>query len=328
MMSIWGAFSVPYIASAATFYQQLDDSSGAIELTGSRQLVGSFMTTENHDITNGLAHGLVVYNPDNNVAVAAVRIEISTTTPNGGAVVATYDTENVGSTDSDLFLDLLANGSGTLIAGQMYYIFASLISNSQPGNSLRLNLSEDFFYGYLTDTTGESIPIAPGIPGFTSAGISTTSQQVYCNQNFSTTTGLLDSVGQSIALGVCNVGVFLFVPSATVLQNFADTASSTKSKIPFSYYYDFAAQLDGASASTTGNFTVLSADLRGTGVGSTSAWASVLPASFAYLSSTTISTYVSPALYDLFFLLMRSAIWIAVLFHVYHRLVPKHAHKV
>jgi len=63
-------------------------------------------------------------------------------------------------------------------------------------------------------------------------------------------------------------------------------------------------------------------------VGSTTPWGTVLPSSFTYLASSTISTYVPTPLYNTLFFLMRSAIWIMVLFHIYHRIRPKHATQV
>lgn len=162
------------------------------------------------------------------------------------------------------------------------------------------------------------------VPEITSSQFDLSGAFTFCNDLFASSTG----IGATIMNGLCVVGGYLFIPSYSSIQGFSDLLSVSEDKIPFSYYYDFADILNGSSASSSSNFTALSLDLRGTGVGSTSPWANVLPSSFAYLSSTTITTYVNPTLYDLLFLLMRSAIWIAVLFHIYHRLVPKRATQV
>jgi len=159
------------------------------------------------------------------------------------------------------------------------------------------------------------------VPTSTDSGILLSGAQDYCNDAFASSTGL----GSTIANGLCVALGFLFIPSQASLAQYADYPDLMAQVIPFSYYYDVQDIIDGQSASTTENFSALSLDLRGTGVGSTTPWANVLPSSFAYLSSTTIMTYVSPTLYDLLFFLMRSAIWIAVMFHIYRRIVPKHA---
>jgi len=166
------------------------------------------------------------------------------------------------------------------------------------------------------------------INGGNPSGISTSTIQAFCAGSYATSTGFFSDIANGVTYGACTAFAFLFVPNQDTLQQFSNLGSTTQGKIPFSYYQDFAGILNGSAASSSNNFTALSVDLRSTGVGSTSAWSTVLPSSFAYLSSTTITTYVSPTLYDLMFLLMRSAIWLAVLFHIYHRLVPKLATKV
>jgi len=157
------------------------------------------------------------------------------------------------------------------------------------------------------------------------SGVSTSSIQAFCNGTYATSTGFFSDIANGVTYGACTAFAFLFVPNQDTLQSFSNLGSTTQNKIPFSYYYDFEAILNGSAASSSTNFNALSTDLRATGVGSSTVFANVLPSSFTWLSTTTISTYVNPTLYALLFLLMRSAIWIAVLFHIYHRLVPKRA---
>jgi len=344
-MMIWGAFSVSSV-QAVTVYQQFLDSSGDIyaELSNSPVLLGSFEVSQQTDIVDSEIQ-LVwtrVSGCPSFFGNAGMIIDVSTSS-NPAEVTNTAVIEYAGrSIDGS---PLLCNGSSEFVVGTTttvvqgyytdyipgttYYVW-NRNSNNEAGN-FASNLSGDFFYGYITaGGFSPSIPILPGLPGYTDVGISTTSQQVYCNQNFSTTTGLLDSVGQSISLGICNVSVFLFVPSNAALLNYSNLASTTQEKIPFSYYYDFKDILDGSSASSSTNFTALAVNLGSTGVGSTSPYGAVLTGlgNFSFLSTTTIMTYISQSTYDLLFLLMRSAIWVAVMFHIYRRFVPKHATSV
>jgi len=163
------------------------------------------------------------------------------------------------------------------------------------------------------------------VNGGNPSGVSTSTIRAYCNGSYATSTGFFSDIANGVTYGTCTAFAFLFVPNQDTLQSFSDLGSTTQNKIPFSYYYDFAGILNGSTASSSTNFNALSTDLRATGVASTTAFANVLPSTFTWLSTTTISTYVNPTLYALLFLLMRSAIWIAVLFHIYHRLVPKKA---
>jgi len=157
-------------------------------------------------------------------------------------------------------------------------------------------------------------------PTASSSGLFLSGAQEFCNSQFGSSTSIGSYVGQGICIGFG----YLLVPTAESVQQFTQISSVLAQVVPFSYFYDVSDIFNSSTASSSVNFTPLTLNLRGTGVGSTTAWASVLPSSFSYLSSTTITTYVPGTLYDLLFLLMRSAIWIAVLFHLYHRLVPKH----
>jgi len=157
------------------------------------------------------------------------------------------------------------------------------------------------------------------VPTTTDSGLLFSGAFSYCNDVFASTTG----IGATIANGMCIALGYLFIPTPASVSQFGNFTSTLQSTQPFSYYYDVSDIINGQSASSTANFTALSVDLRATGVGSTSPWGQVLPQSFAYLSSTTIMTYINPTLYDLLFLLMRFAIWITVLFHFYHRIVPR-----
>jgi len=76
------------------------------------------------------------------------------------------------------------------------------------------------------------------------SGVGTTTAAETCQDGIGTTTGILDAVGNSISNGFCRVAVFLFVPSPATIQSFGTLASSTRAKIPFSYYFDVQTVLD------------------------------------------------------------------------------------
>jgi len=332
---LWGAFSVP-VASAVTVYQQFSDSSGSKGTINTDIILGSFTVSNAVDIVPGELQVVVECNYNGAPVGNFFNVYVGSTTGNINDTVTSFPmyqykflcggaTDFIVSTTTSLSYPAVT----TYQPGITYYVWTRYSSPVyDPDDFLFVtNLSEDFYYGYLLagGFNSQSIPILPGIPGYTDVGISTTSQQVYCNANFSTSTGLLDSLGQSISLGICNVGVFLFVPSQNALNSFAMLASTTQTKIPFSYYYNVKTILQSAT-STSGNFTAMHLNLGGaTGVGSTSPFGAVLNQDFQLLSTSTISTYISPSTYSLLMDLARYAIWIAVMFHLYRRIVPKHA---
>jgi len=320
-------------ALAVTVYQQFTDSSGEVETVAGCQLVGSFTVSATIDISPISIQSVITNNSAFSGGLFNFVISTSSTNCNSPhQIISAQPKLSDGSGIPALpgvaqytlaTSTVTPNFVTSYTPGTVYYVFAD---SGITDVMIATNLSRDFFYGYITGGSfSPSLPILPGIPGYTDVGISTTSQQVYCNKNFSTSTGLLDSVGQSISLGVCNVGVFLFVPSQNALSSFATLSSTTQTKIPFSYYYNVKSILQTAS-STSGNFTSIHLNLGGaTGVGSTSPFAGVLNQDFQLLSTSTISTYISPSTYNLLMDLARYAIWIAVMFHVYRRIVPKHA---
>jgi hypothetical protein len=190
------------------------------------------------------------------------------------------------------------------------------------GGSIGTSTNSSVYYQLFTGSTATQY----FTPSPTFAGYATTTTAVLCDSVATTSTSWIDATGASISNGLCRVGAFLFVPNQNTLDQWNSLASTTASKIPFSYFYDVQGYFSGSSASSTANFQNFSLNLSSTGVGSTSALA-ILPqvGNLDLLSTTTITQYMPPGLYDTLFLLMRSAIWIAVMFHFYHRIRPKHA---
>jgi len=326
LLGVFSLFLVaPFSVSADTIYQQLIDSSSEVTLysgIGTCTATSSNIATFIAPITTtpgatSFAYG-VFFN--NTGGPNTINITISSTT-NYNALHSW--SLSVPSSDADQFLEVTGHsGVAPLIAGQTYVVHGCDVGSEV--TKTRSNLSEDFWYGYITDNGVESVPVAPGIPGFTDVGIATTSQQVWCAGNFSTSSGFLDTLGQSISLGFCNVGVFLFVPSQSAVSQWQALATTSREKIPFSYYYDFRDILNDQSASSSENFPSFAVNGADWGIGSTTAIGNIVP-NLTFLSTSTISQYLPPGMYDLLFLLMRSAIWMMVLFHVYRRIVPKNA---
>lgn len=316
---------------AATVYQQFADSSSDIllgESSGDCTLVGSFtvpstvgivpasiqIVVSNETATvNGLFNVVVATSTDcvNNNLMSA----FSFSPPNDGAAY------------------FLTASSTTLkypsypnyVPGTTYYVYTQMNSAFYPDVRLTANLSGDFFYGYITaGTLNPTLPILPGLVGYTDVGISTTSQQVYCNANFATSTGLLDNIGASFARGICNVTVFLFVPSNNAVAQWQGLASTSSNKIPFSYFTELRGLFNQLTATSSETVPTYAANLAATGVGSTTAIGNILP-SLTWLSVSAIQTYLPAGIHDALFFLARCAIWFSVAMLFYRRVIPHKA---
>lgn len=148
--------------------------------------------------------------------------------------------------------------------------------------------------------------------------VSTTSVTAVCNQNFATTTGVLDTIGASFANGICLVGAYLFIPSVDSLNQFSNVQTVLQSKIPFSYFYALADIYDGLTATgTSAVFQDIEFDISSTSVKNT-AFGSIIPTVKAF-STTTIGTYISPSILALLRTLMASTIWLGFAYVVFRR---------
>lgn len=311
----------PFSVSAATIYQQLSDSSGNIDLpVNTYDVIGLFTTPSTDFSFDGGTLYLFIHTDTN----TTFTVEIGTSTnqvcnssafPSGNVPISVGGSVGISTLLAGPLLGSSCNQKNTT-----YYVWLKP-ANTPAHISTVSNLSSTFFFGYITDGAGNSIPIVPGIPGFTDAGISTSSQQVFCNSNFSTSSGLLGDLAQSISLAACNVGVFLFVPSSSALSQWQSLATTTKSKIPFSYATELYTDVSSLVATTTENIPTYVSDLHATGIGSTTPIGNVLP-SFTFLSAATIGTYLPSGIHDALFLLARSAIWLGVIFMMYRRVTP------
>jgi len=274
-------------AFASTYYQQLSDSSSFYTFSAC-DIVGSFTVSSTTHITSGEDTGLMV---------ASVQQQQSPTDKTGIAIytgiactgfVAEYRSTELGNASTtpttDFFLTLTSISTATLNPSTTYYL--ALVGVGAPLNyKARTNYSEDFMYGYLTaEGTGESLPISPGLPGFTDYGIATSSQAVYCYQNFASSTGFMDSVGLSISQGICNVGVFLFIPSSASIMGWNSNLNSLSSRAPFRWIGQMRTSLEGLTASSTDNYINLTLNF-----GTTTAILGFTQ--LTVISSTTLSKY-------------------------------------
>jgi hypothetical protein len=157
--------------------------------------------------------------------------------------------------------------------------------------------------------------------------VATSTLATYCQNNFATTTnGIFSQLTADIQLGLCNVGTFLFVPSQNTLQNFSNLQSNVTKKIPFSYYYEIRNIVASSTATTTTNMQSFAIDLNQLNFASSTAMGNILPTvNFDFLSKETIDHFLPTGMHDLLYNLMQFAIWIELMWLLYHKVVPTKA---
>jgi len=241
------------------------------------------------------------------------------------------------STDVDGFATFSV-ATTTAFSPSLYY---ALVFTAPSGNGLNLFKASSLQFNnsiiisgttshqagafYFIVGTPEGIPqyfsADPSYSGFSIASSSTLASTC---AGFSTTTSLLGEIASGVSQGFCQASSFLFVPSASSLNSFSQLPLRTV--IPFSYFTDVYDIVTGASASSTENFPVYSIGLSQIDFSSSTPIGPLLPSSLTFLISTTISRYLPAGMHDTMFFLAEAAIWVTVMFHLYHRIRPKRAH--
>jgi len=158
--------------------------------------------------------------------------------------------------------------------------------------------------GY-TASSGWATP-ADAVTGFDLSGA-----QSYCAVTFPAAS---DSFG--IAKGLCTVAGFLVIPSVPAVAQYSDLTTQVRTVLPFSYFSDIAglyASISYASASFPGfTYTAKIGDQ-----------ASI---SFDLFSWATITHYLPPGTFGLFYNLMIAAEWFGFGWWVFHRVQGLFAH--
>lgn len=177
--------------------------------------------------------------------------------------------------------------------------------------------------GPFSNATGTpqigGIPYSPVIQDI---GIATTTAAAFCQQNNATSTGFLTDVTNGFGTAICYSFAFLFVPSQNALSQFSALASTTQSKIPFSYFFGLKDIYTSLTASSSVNLPTYSIDLPA--FGTTTPLGNILPDNITFLSTSTIDTYYPTATREAFLFLGSSAIWLGLGFILYRRVVPHH----
>jgi len=312
-VSVLTGLGLPFSLSASTIYQQLADSAAEVDLADGCSFPNyTELATFEVPTSMTLTAASFFYGSFYSETGANTTITLGVASTSVSGLIYSFALANNFDPDVDVFLEIpYVSGTNVLVSGYTYSIIGC---DNTADVTTRSNLSSDFVFGYLTSDGISSVPLVPGITGFTDVGISTTSQQIWCNQNFSTTTGLLDNLGQSISLGICNVGVFLFVPNTSAISQFTTGWTTlTTSNFPFSWITNLRDILDAYVATSTENFPSLTIAF-GTST-------SILGmTSLEVISTSTIGTYLSDSTRESIQLLLATIFYLLAASFVYRNL--------
>jgi len=160
-----------------------------------------------------------------------------------------------------------------------------------------------WFTGYSSSDIASSTIFAPFV-------FATSSVYIYCSQNVgATSTSFWSELSSSFGFALCSTAVNLFIPNSTSLYRFFSLASTTKEKIPFSYYYGIKnAFLAEVSTTTNDDFTSLS--FVGIADFASSSPLSFVPSVVTVLSTTTVGVYLTSGIRTLLRTMATFALWI------------------
>jgi len=134
-----------------------------------------------------------------------------------------------------------------------------------------------------------------------------------------------DDAGNIFSTGICVAFSFLFLPNPDVLTQWSQLPQVIYTKFPFSWIVGVQTEFSSLAASSTANLPTYSYDLHALGIGSTTAIGNILP-TYTGFSSTTVLTYVSPALWSIGQTLIGATLWLLLGFDIYSTVRRRHAH--
>jgi len=124
--------------------------------------------------------------------------------------------------------------------------------------------------------------------------------------------GLID-----FGYAMCSAFAFLFIPDTAVYASYNQALDTAKGQFPVSWYYGIKATYDGLTASSTANMATVVVPFGDYDPATSTPFGNILP-NATLLSSTTISTYLSPTLLNLILTLEVAAIWILFSMFIFH----------
>lgn len=143
----------------------------------------------------------------------------------------------------------------------------------------------DFFTSSTFSFTSSSLGLVPGTIDLC-AGLVTTSTNVFTR------------LGADISQGFCSALSLVFVPSYNSVAKFASLGDEISTKFPFSYIASVQGSWDAVVVSSTANSPTWTINLGSVDPTTSTTWGPLLPSSFTFFSSSTVTGYFPPGLWN------------------------------
>jgi len=167
---------------------------------------------------------------------------------------------------------------------------------------------------FTLGTTSDSIAASSSLWGSLSLASSTLEQS--CG------TESITDPASYISVGICQVFSFLFVPSPTTVSQYYQLPTIIQGRAPVSWFQTLVSTWGSVSASSSANMADVVIPFHDLGIGSTTAMGNILP-NITILSSTTITTYLSPNILGTLLFLESAAIWVLFAYFIYEDVVRR-----
>jgi len=116
---------------------------------------------------------------------------------------------------------------------------------------------------------------------------------------------------------LCASFTFLFIPDPEILNNYVALPDTLALKFPFSWYYGIKNTYDGLTASSSANMASVGINFASVDPATSTPFGPILP-NANVLSSTTISTYLTPTMLATLLALETAAIWVIFSLFIFH----------
>lgn len=328
--TVLAAFFIVQFAEAAVIFSQPFGSVTGTKVISTtpfvfKQSAPNYNATEAFQIGGGSVYIYVASDSGNRFFNVCVMNQTSGV---GIACSSNYEATAT-STFWTLPLDTLNEG-GTMIPGNNYRVRISDVVGTT-WTVRYLENSAGNLYFIVRDINGGDVPpnwgaiTFPPPIDFGAIQFVATSSSLFVNS----TTSLIsiadqcDDAGNIFSRGICYAFTYLFVPTPTVLNNYAALPELVTTKFPFSWVSDVQNGINDLSTSPVAA-PVYSFALADLGIGSTTPIGNLLP-NFVGFSTSTVFTYMSPTVWASGQLLISGILWMGLAYDVYATVRRRHS---
>lgn len=178
------------------------------------------------------------------------------------------------------------------------------------------------YAGFSIDCTGAPYWTFSAVPNWTGLNATSTALTALYQGSATSTLGIIQTRcvqdgAFDFGYALCTAGTFLFIPEPSIINNYVALPDTMAGKFPFSWYHGVKNAFTSLSASSTANMASVSIPFASVDPATSTPFGAILP-NATLLSSTTISTYLSPSILSLILSLEIAAIWVLFGLFIFH----------